>query len=293
MISYDKCPLTGTANIKKIFEVRDYTVSNKKFSIWQNNELDFRFTNPVPDENEIKNYYQSEDYISHSEIKKGLINRLYLLARKWTVSSKKRLTNQLNKKKGYLLDVGCGAGFFLNHMKENGWKCSGIEADKRSRNQTIERYGLQIIAPSAISELESGKYNVITLWHVLEHIHELHSSMKEYFRLLAPGGRLILALPNYRSYDAEFYNENWAAYDVPRHLYHFTPEAVKNLLEKHNFKPELKKLMPLDAFYVSMLSEKYRNGSMLRAIFIGFLSFLKSVFNTDRSSSVIYIAKKI
>ena len=215
--------------------------------------------------------------------------------RKRTLQLKRRLViNETGIMKGEILDIGCGTGAFLHNMEEAGWSITGVEPDEQARKKAGELYGLQPLEPEKLFELQPAIYHAITMWHVLEHVHDLHAYMKQIETLLAPGGKLFIAVPNYTSHDAAVYKNNWAAYDVPRHLYHFSPESMEHLLKGHNLKLGSCKPMWFDSFYVSMLSEQYKNGkgNFLRACWNGFISNVKAIGKREKCSSVIYIVDK-
>jgi SAM-dependent methyltransferase len=294
-IHYTSCPCCLSANIGKVLTAKDYTVSKEAFEIWHCADCSFRFTQDVPSQEDIGPYYQSENYISHSNTKKGLVNSLYHIVRKRTLQSKKRLVfNSTGMHKGNILDVGAGTGAFLHIMQEAGWEIRGLEPDAGARAVAQKEFGLQLSRSETLFSLASGTYDVISLWHVLEHVHSLDEYMQQFSRLLKPSGKLLIAVPNYTSSDARAYGPHWAAWDVPRHLYHFSPSAFKVLAER--FGLNLQAIMPMwyDSFYVSMLSEQYRNGkgNIIGAVWNGFRSNLKALVDRERCSSVIYVVSK-
>jgi len=292
MQEYRQCPVCKSSQIRKVFKIKDFTVSHEDFDVWHCDQCSHRFTNPVPDQESIGPYYQSEEYVSHSNTSKGLINSIYQKVRKRTLKSKKKLLNKVSgKSNGRLLDIGCGTGEFLHTAKEAGWSVLGLEPDPGAREMGIKNYQLEILEAEKFFEIEEGQFDAITMWHVLEHVHELDAYMEKIHRLLKPGGTLIVAVPNYTSHDAAKYKEYWAAYDVPRHLYHFSPQSMAELMKRFKFSLGKMKIMPFDSFYVSMLSEKYKKGNLVRAFWRGFCSWFIAVFNAKRCSSVIYIAK--
>ncbi len=294
-INYDHCLCCGSAAINKVLECKDYTVSNENFEIWQCNTCTFRFTQNVPDASAIGVYYQSTDYVSHSDTKKGIVNRLYHYVRSFTLTTKLNLIKEVTGlKQGVLLDVGAGTGAFAFTMQQAGWNVTGLEPDETARANARKNYKLPLEELSDLENFHEGTFDAITLWHVLEHVHDLHGYLEKFFKILKPAGRLVIAVPNYTSYDAQFYKPYWAAYDVPRHLYHFSPKSMQILLKKKGFVLESVKQMWFDSFYVSMLSEKYRHGkdNLLGAVWVGLLSNIKAVFNTKRCSSVIYVVRK-
>ena len=295
MIHYTSCPVCKSELIQEQLTAIDHTVSQKKFSIWQCNACTARFTQDVPDQDAIGVYYASDNYISHSDTKKGIINSLYHLVRKRTLNSKRRLViNETGIMKGFILDIGCGTGAFLNTMKEADWAITGLEPDVVARNKAAELYGIHPQEPGELFALKPASFNAITLWHVLEHVHELHEYIKQFETLLAPNGKLFIAVPNYTSKDAEMYKDNWAAYDVPRHLYHFSPQSMQKLLSIHGMQLTAVKAMWFDSFYVSMLSEQYKNGkgNIIKAVLNGFISNLIAWGNVRKCSSVIYVLSK-
>ncbi len=295
MIHYTGCPICNSTNIQEQLSAKDYTVSQNIFSIWHCNACTARFTQDVPDQDAIGAYYASENYISHSDTKKGIINNLYHLVRKRTLGAKRRLViNETGITKGSILDIGCGTGAFLNNMKEANWNITGLEPDTVARTKAAELYHIQPQEPGKLFDLEPASFNAITMWHVLEHVHELHAYIKQIEKLLAPEGKAFIAVPNYTSKDATIYAAHWAAYDVPRHLYHFSPQSMEILLAQHGLKLTAVKPMWFDSFYVSMLSEQYKNGkgNIINAVFNGFVSNLKAWGNTRKCSSVIYVIRK-
>jgi 2-polyprenyl-3-methyl-5-hydroxy-6-metoxy-1,4-benzoquinol methylase len=290
MLEIKNCPICNTLKFKQLIQCEDNTVSHEKFSIVECSACSFRFTNPIPDENEIVKYYKSEDYISHSDTKKGMINTIYHQVRKISLRNKLKLINSLSKK-GALLDVGCGTGYFLKACKEDGWAVEGTEPDPDAR-KLAEELTKSEVSETILSKNNYQSYDIITMWHVLEHVHRLNECMERIAKLLKENARLIIAVPNCDSYDAKIYQEHWAAYDVPRHLYHFTAESMNQLLKKHGFRLLRKEPMKFDAFYVSMMSEKYKKGSTIKGVLNGLMSNLKSG-KEKNYSSIIYIAEKI
>ena len=295
MIHYTNCPVCKGTSIAEKLSAKDHTVSQKEFSIWHCTDCTVRFTQDVPGQEQIGDYYASADYISHSDTQKGVINRLYHLVRKRTLRSKRKLViAETGKKTGDILDIGCGTGAFLNSMKEGGWEITGLEPDTAARGKAVQLYGIQPQEPGKLFELKQDTYDAITMWHVLEHVHQLHEYIKQMTDLLKPDGKLFIAVPNYASKDAEIYKEHWAAYDVPRHLYHFSPQSMEKLLAMYDLKLSGQKPMWFDSFYVSMLSEKYKKGkgNIVKAIVNGLWSNARAMGNVRKCSSVIYIVSR-
>ena len=293
-IHYSTCPVCSSTDIHPLLTVKDHSVSGESFVIWQCSQCLLRFTQDVPSEDSIGPYYQSTDYISHSNTSKGLINRIYQKVRRFTLDQKAGMVIRQTKEKGRSLDIGAGIGAFVQTMKEKGWEAEGLEPDEGARQRAKELFGLELSPSSKLKELPSGSYDAITLWHVLEHVHTLHDYMEQLKRLLRPGGRLFIAVPNYTSAESDIYKLYWAAYDVPRHLYHFSPRSIEWLLQSHGMKLRAKKPMWFDAFYISLLSSRYRHGKThwVGAGLAGLRSNLNAVMNRDRCSSLVYIADK-
>lgn len=295
MISYDSCPNCGDHNINYVLSAKDHTVSGEEFEIWECQHCTQRFTQRIPEEDKIGRYYQSQNYISHSDTSKGLINNLYHKVRKRTLVQKRKLIEKATGKKvGNILDVGAGTGAFLQTMQQAGWKSTGIEPDENARQKALELHQLNLKNAENLYLLSPGSFDAITLWHVLEHVHDLHKYVEQIKNLLTGDGKLFIAVPNYTSGDEKIYQESWAAYDVPRHLYHFSPRAMKTLLTSHGLKIESMKPMWYDSVYVSMLSEQYKTGDShpVKAILNGMISNLNAVLNNSKCSSVIYIASR-
>jgi 2-polyprenyl-3-methyl-5-hydroxy-6-metoxy-1,4-benzoquinol methylase len=295
MIHHNSCPLCQSENVQINFSCTDHFISKEIFQIAQCGDCGFQFTQDSPDEKEIGRYYESEEYVSHSNTSKGLVNYLYQLARKYMLRRKLHIVNKITaKKSGSLLDIGSGTGHFANTMKQGGWNVRGIEINDKAREFSESQFGLDVICPDRIASLESESFDCITLWHVLEHFHDPFKYAAEIHRILKPGGVGIIAIPNSGSFDAVHYKEYWAAYDLPRHLWHFSPTTFGLFAEKTGFKLKELRSLPLDVFYISAISEKYKKSSlsfikgMIRAKFYAFRAF----FNKEKSSSVIYILKK-
>jgi 2-polyprenyl-3-methyl-5-hydroxy-6-metoxy-1,4-benzoquinol methylase len=287
------CPVCQNNTFEEFLKVQDFTVSQEKFSIQECKNCGFKFTNPRPESSQIGEYYKAESYISHTNTSKGFISKLYHSVRKYTLKGKLNLINSLIPQKGKLLDVGCGTGMFLNICRENGWKVNGIEPDSGAR-QIAEEINKATIKTEILSSFQNDTFDIITMWHVLEHVHLLNETVDWLKERLSEKGYLIIAVPNHESKDAEIYQENWAAYDVPRHLYHFSQESIKQLFEQKGF--SLKETLPMkfDSFYVSMLSTKYQSGNInyVKAFMNGLKSNLSAGNNQGNYSSLIYIFKK-
>lgn len=291
-IHYTHCPVCDSTDLQKIFQVKDHTVSGEKFQVIECANCHLRITQDVPDEASIGRYYQAEDYISHTNTSKGLINNLYQRVRKRTLRQKRKLVEKFTGiHNGYLLDIGSGTGAFASEMGLHGWQVTALEPDEGARKKGKEIFGVELQSLDGFYELPSSAFDAITMWHVLEHVHELNKYIDTLKRILKPKGKIFIAVPNYTSLDASAYKEEWAAYDVPRHLYHFSPSSMKILVEKHGMKTE--KLLPMwfDSFYVSMLSSRYKKGkmSLIGAFNQGVRSNLNAMGHAEKCSSVIYV----
>lgn len=256
----------------------------------------FKFTNPRPDEEEIGRYYESADYISHSNSKKGIFNKTYQLVRKYAIEGKVKMLTRLKPANKTVLDIGSGTGEFLAALKKNGWKTMGLEPNEKARKYATQQYSLRTEDTALIIEEEDHSWDVITMWHVLEHVHRLNEMVSQLKRILKKNGTLVIAVPNVTSFDASIYQKEWAAFDVPRHLYHFSQKHITMLFEKVDMK--VVKIMPMyfDSYYVSLLSEKYikgksNPGTMIRALFNGSVSNIKGKKDVNKYSSLIYIIR--
>ena len=288
------CPVCGSDKISHILKAIDYTVSHEEFNLSQCEGCSVRFTVNVPAPDNIGRYYASEQYISHTDSKQGLFNKLYQLVRNYSLVSKRGLVSKYaNKKSGMILDYGCGTGSFLNEMKSNGWAIKGIEPDAGAASKAQLLTGCEIGEPTSLYSITEDSIDVITLWHVLEHVHELHATVKALKHKLRSDGVLFVAVPNYQSFDAAYYDRFWAAYDVPRHLYHFSKKSMANLMEANGLK--IVKVLPMwfDSFYVSLLSEKYKKNPIgpVFALMVGMVSNVVALFKAN-SSSLIYVIQR-
>ncbi|MTG97864.1 methyltransferase domain-containing protein [Myroides sp. BIT-d1] len=276
--------------VKNVFlSVKDFTVSGEEFDLIVDERLNILRTTPVPSNEVIGDYYLSNDYISHTDRKQTFFEKVYHLIKLYSLNKKVSLINSYHHKKGVLLDIGCGTGDFLTCAAKLDWNVLGFEPNSKAKTLAVSK-GVEIC--DDLDTIENGSVDVLTLWHVLEHIPDLDAQVQEFVRLLNKQGVLVIAVPNYESYDATYYKEYWAAYDVPRHLWHFSKESLTKLLENYGFQLESIKPMYFDSFYVSLLSEKYKSGRLnwLKAFRIGCLSNFKAR-KTMNFSSLIYVFK--
>ncbi|WP_296618446.1 class I SAM-dependent methyltransferase [Marivirga sp.] len=288
-----ECPVCSASNLRNHMVVKDHSVSKESFNIMVCDNCNFHFTNPRPDKDEIGKYYESEEYISHSDKANSPINLIYKIARKYALSTKKKLINSVAKdKKGRILDYGCGTGYLLETMKSDGWKTFGIEPNDKARELASQKVKVKETIEQL--DLKNKKFDIITLWHVLEHIHDLNSTIKTLKTILKEKGKIIIAVPNIESYEESIFGEEWAAYDVPRHLYHFSQDTMKTLMLKHGLKIKQIYPMKLDAYYISLLSNKYKfkKNKFLSSFITGYKSNTYANNNKNNYSSLIYVIKK-
>ena len=294
MVHHNTCTVCDSGDIVPYLRCRDHFSASEDFELYKCSSCGFIFTQDHPDEENSGKYYESDEYASHND-NKGISGILYRISRKIMLRKKLSLIRKVTGlNTGKLLDIGSGSGHFLSGMKNAGWDTLGIEINDKARSLSAAKFGLEIIKPEMISSLEQESFDCITLWHVLEHFQDPFSYIREIRRLLKPGGICIAAMPNCQSYDAIHYGPYWAAYDVPRHLWHFNRDTFERFSLKAGLKIIELRTLPLDVFYISMLSEKYKGTKMyfvqgvLRSLWFSFLS----LFNRNRSSSLIYILGK-
>ena len=275
-------------DLKPFLECKDFTVSGEFYQVKKNEEFDMLVTVPVPEN--LGDYYKSEDYISHTDSKKTLFDKVYQSVKNITLKRKLNLINSFNTTSKNILDVGAGTGDFLKVCVNNSWNVYGTEPDNGARNIALKK---GITLQEDLSAFKKNQFDVITLWHVLEHVENLEEYIITLKTLLKDQGRLVVAVPNYKSYDAKHYKEYWAAFDVPRHLWHFSQTSIAKLFAKENMIVEKTVPMKFDAYYVSLLSEKYKVGAMkpISAFLKGFKSNIRAK-RTKEYSSLIYVLKK-
>ena len=295
MKKIDQCKLCGSTELKLKHECRDFLVSDEKFSILECPQCSACFTSPEPDQTSIGRDYESDEYIAHSGKSSGIIETLYKTVRFFALNSKLDLIQtESGLLKGSILDIGCGSGEFLEKCLKNGWDVTGLEPGKMAREKASDLLGKPVRKIEELFAWKNSTFDVITMWHVLEHVHEPIRYMKRIHELLAPGGIALIALPNHTSPDATHYGKDWAAWDVPRHLTHFSPQSMDILTQKTGFVVRKMKWMPFDSFYVSLLSEtKVKDdGNSLLAILNGGVTWISSLRSNTLSSSIIYILKR-
>lgn len=289
MKTISQCIVCGSTQYSPFLTCKDYTVSKENFTIVSCNDCGFKFTNPRPEDSVLGNYYKAEEYISHTNTKKGLVNKLYHLVRTRTLKKKLNLVHSYVSR-GTILDYGCGTGMFLNVCKNAGWESYGMEPDDEAR-KIASAANLNLFSDKSRinTYITDKKFNVITLWHVLEHVTDMDETLSFFKNRLDKNGVLIIAVPNHVSFDAKHYGEYWAAYDVPRHLHHFEKKTIQQLVENKGFRLRETLPMKFDSYYVSLLSEKYKTErtNLLKAFLVGLRSNISA--NNDKYSSSIYV----
>ena len=280
-------------NKTSYIKVKDHSVTGEEFELLYNEVYEMLETHPQPTKENIGKYYQSEDYISHTDAKRNLFERVYHLVRSIALKRKLKLINEESSDNKQLLDIGCGTGDFLEVAKNDGWSVTGVEPNQMARDIANSKTDQAVSDVTELDQLKSGHFDVITLWHVLEHLHDLDDHIQRFNRLLKPSGTLIVAVPNFKSFDASYYKSHWAAYDAPRHLWHFSKKSIDRLFVKVNFKIARVLPMKFDAYYVSLLSEKNKSGwmNLFNAFFVASRSNLKAA-RSGEYSSLIYVLKK-
>lgn len=292
------CPICAGKVFEDYMEVEDHSVSHGTFKISRCRKCNFLFTNPRPAEENIGTYYDSENYISHHADDPSLLSKVYNSVRKIAVKGKLNLIRKFDThSERTLLDIGCGTGFFLKACREMNWEIAGTEPDDDARIIARQATGATIQNSVFHPDFNSRQFSSITLWHVLEHVHKLEETMNWIHQHLKPNGVVLIAVPNPEAYDAVLFDKHWAAYDVPRHLYHFSRQTMTRLLQKHQFNLVDMKCMLFDSYYVSLLSNQYKHGKsrLFNSILTGTISNIKGLsldYRHVNSSSIIYIARK-
>jgi len=289
------CPVCHAETIQPVMECRDHSITKEAFTIWQCGRCTARFTRTVPQQNDIAKYYEATHYISHTDTSKGIIAKLYKIVREITLSEKRRVLQRVSDlTAGTLLDIGSGTGAFAAEMATKGWKVTGLEPNAGARAKAKDLYKLDLKPAEILYNLPVAAFDVITLWHVLEHVYDLDGYFASMHRVLKPNGVVFIGVPNYTSPDAAHYGTYWAAYDVPRHLYHFSPKSMALLAERFGFTVISRRAMWFDVYYIALLSEQYKHGKQrfLPALWLGLRCTLATLFNRSKASSLMYVLKK-
>lgn len=293
-LQLNTCPVCNSGNLQKVLQTTDWLVSKEPFDIVECKKCTFRFTQNAPTEENVGPYYDTEEYVEHSDTSKGLVFSLYHVARKWMLNRKLHLIKKASSGK-MLLDVGSASGYFLNHMKNAGYHVEGVEISEKARNLCKSKFNIETYDPRLLIDHGlSHKYDIISLWHVFEHVYTYDEYFSAFNSLLKPGGKLFIAMPNYTSLDAKYYGKYWNAYDVPRHIWHFNVKSFNSFANSRGFSIVQKKRLPLDPFYNAMVSAEFKPKYTFVgwALCVGLMSYLNSLLNIDRSSSIVYVLEK-
>lgn len=290
----NRCIACQKSQFETVVASKDYCVSMEDFTVLKCTNCGFGFTVNAPDERNIGRYYEHADYVSHTDTKEGLFFTIYHKIRAFMLGQKLGYIKSHKSIKS-LFDIGSGTGYFVNYVKHQNIDVVGFEPDGDARAQAKKNFNLEL--ESSLEQVLQSKrtFDAISMWHVLEHVHELDAYFEHFRALLNDQGILAIAVPNYTSFDATFYKKYWAAYDLPKHLWHFSPESMKLLAGKHHFNHLQSYAMPFDPFYIALLSEGHRKTGVVgkvTALLVGTFSFLKGMVSSEKASSVVYIFSK-
>ena len=286
-IHYDSCPLCQGSELAPFASATDHLVSGKQFTIIQCKACGFLFTQDAPSNDSIEQYYDSEKYLPHNT-RHGFNSFIYRSVRSVMFNWKHALIQYYHNTRGTLIDVGAGNGHFMAHMQRSGWDVVGCEQSELARTEAWNRWELHLDGDAMETEYRTGCADVITAWHAIEHIHDLHGLWDRFNNWLKSDGILLVAVPNCFSADAQHYGYTWAAWDVPRHLWHFSINTIHELSQQHGFRLIDIKSLPLDACYIAMLSDQNK----FKAIINGLRFMIKGFSNKQNASSLIYIFSK-
>ncbi|MCD8528565.1 MAG: class I SAM-dependent methyltransferase [Chitinophagales bacterium] len=289
-----KCKVCEHDAVTHFLTSEDYCVSHEVFEINKCSNCGFAYTVNAPSQNEIGRYYEHADYISHTDTKEGLFFKVYHAVRNYMLGQK---LGYIKKQKAIksILDIGAGTGYFVNYALSKGIEVKGVEPDADARTQAHKNFNFHLLGSLQDALALNRQYDAISMWHVLEHVHELDAYFEDFRKLLNEKGILCIAVPNYTSFDAQHYGKYWAAYDLPKHLWHFSPTSMKILANKHSFRYVQSYAMPFDPFYIALLRRKNKGGgffSKISAFAVGKWSFIKGFFNAEKASSVVYVFEK-
>ncbi len=294
MDTVDKCPICGNENFKALLEGTDYSISKEAFKIVQCSGCGLAITNPRPQEKNLGKYYNSDIYISHHSNKSGLIPWIYRKIRDIQFVNKTAIVLKHFNRNVSILDIGCGTGNFLEYCKNLGWTTTGVEPDGDARKQALQK-NISVFDIDYLNNSHEA-FDVISMWHVLEHVNNLNEKLEQLYRLLNTNGIVIIAVPNHKSFDALHYETHWAAYDVPRHLTHFTSDTIERLFNKHSFVLNSIHPMKYDSVYVSIKSEEYKNKksifNIIKGVYVGIKSNCLAKKSNDYSSLIYVFQKK-
>ncbi len=225
------CNLCGCSQSSLLFTSRDY-ISREYFNVVRCNSCGLAYTNPRPSIQEIERFYGRHYYGKNNARFKGLFELLVRLFRRQRTQ---RLLNL--KKSGCILDIGCGRGQMLHEFQKRGWQTFGTELAESKAQAAREEFGLNVLAaPIETCNFEGNFFDVVTLWHVLEHLPYPRETLQEINRILKEDGLLVVAVPHFDSFEARIFKEKWFHLDVPRHYYHFSLQTLTQMLAVAGFK---------------------------------------------------------
>jgi len=288
----NKCPWCGSDKAQINLWLKDDFLTKEDFHICECLSCGLLYTMPRPPKDKIGDYYKSEEYYSHQENKKGFIPKIYEAVKKVNLKHKIKIaTNGLEA--GKLLDIGCGVGDFIHVAEAKGWKCQGVEPSEEAKEIARKRIKANIINSEAMETIPDATFDVVTMWHVLEHVDDLRWQVEQLQRLIKPNGRIVIAVPNYNSYDGQYYKEHWAAYDVPRHLNHFNKKTIVKIFKTKGLELVKTDKLAWDAYYISYMSEQYKIHMfpLIKGTYRGFVSNSKAR-RSGEWSSMIYVFEK-
>ena len=288
----NKCPWCGSDKAQINLWLKDEFLTKEDFHICECLSCGLLYTMPRPEKEKIGAYYKSEEYYSHQENKKGFIPRLYESIKRINLKNKYRLATE-GLKVGKMLDIGCGVGDYIHFAEKHGWECTGVEPSEDAKAIAQKRMKGNIINSQELENIPEETFDVITMWHVLEHIDDLRWQIAQLQRLVKTNGRIVIAVPNYKSYDGQYYKECWAAYDVPRHLNHFDRTTLTKIFKAQGLKLEKTEKLVWDAYYISYLSEQYKHHAfpLIKGAYRGLVSNCKAR-RSGEWSSLVYIFEK-
>lgn len=283
----NKCPWCGSDKAQINIWLKDEFLTKEDFHICECLNCGLQYTMPRPSKEKIGAYYKSDEYYSHQENKKGFIPKLYEAVKKVNLKHKLKIATK-GKQVGKLLDIGCGVGDFIHVAEQQGWKCLGVEPSDDAKAIARKRIKANIINSELMEDIPDESFDVITMWHVLEHVADLKWQIEQLRRLIKPNGRIVIAVPNYKSYDGQFYKELWAAYDVPRHLNHFNKQTITKIFKTKELNLKKTEKLIWDAYYISFMSEQYKHHKfpLVKGAFRGVLSNCKARCSGEWSSMV-------
>lgn len=291
------CPVCGSLDIEfsHYLTVPDWLVSKENFELQQCAECSFVFTSNAPSQETAGPYYESEEYVEHTDTKKGLIYGVYHQARKLMLKFKLSTIKNFNRG-NKILDIGSGSGYFINFMKQNGYDVSGVEISEKAVALCKEKFNINVNSPlDFLAKKLPTDFDIISMWHVFEHVYNFEEYFEIIYNSLKADGKVFVALPNPDCFEAKYYKEYWNGFDTPRHLWHFSPRTFRKFAENRGFKLIAMRRLPLDPFFNAMVSNSYQSGFKFLpyTFLIGLISFINGLLNQNKASSLIYVLQKI